>query len=240
MSSLQGALLLHGCEALEIDGMNIVLAKFSKPCSFHSHFILHPCTDTGTISNYSRRMSSPFPNIYQLRRVGTDSAKPCAVCYKSTQAVLVSAPDFIYVCESHLKDKQFCTVKYADGEDGKDAEYQSLDKEVRSLDLKTAQIQHKIQQRESQLAKVRDYLWKPKDGENQPDLKQQLAEIIKRRDQARAKLEKIIKAYTRYTLDAVFYKTRLQQHSKKIRQQQIMQKLNDGTLFPSIPDLPKP
>ncbi|KXJ00520.1 hypothetical protein ACS49_04675 [Bacillus cereus] len=169
-----------------------------------------------------------------------DDAKPCTICYKSTQAVLVSSPDFFYVCESHLKDKQFCTVKYADGEDGKDAEYQSLDEEVRDLDHKATQIQHKIQQRESQLAKVRDYLWKPKDDENQPDLKKQLAEIIKQRDLASAKLEKFIKAYTRYTLDAVFYKSRLQQHSKKIRQQQIAQKLKNGTLFPSLPDLPKP
>ncbi|KAG7848102.1 hypothetical protein KL941_002281 [Ogataea angusta] len=185
-------------------------------------------------------MTSPFPNIYQLRRVSSDNAKPCTICYKSTQAVLVSSPDFFYVCESHLKDKQFCTVKYADGEDEKDAEYQSLDKEVRSSDQKAAQIQHKIQQRESQLARVRDYLWKPKEDENQPDLKQQLSEIIKQCDLARAKLEKFIKAYTRYTLDAVFYKSRLQQHSKKIRHQQIVQKLNNGTLFPSIPDLPKP
>ncbi|KIY72931.1 DUF1742-domain-containing protein [Cylindrobasidium torrendii FP15055 ss-10] len=50
-----------------------------------------------------------FTNVYYKRTAAT--ARPCYVCHKPTPVVLatVNTVDFIYSCESHLKDRGFAT-----------------------------------------------------------------------------------------------------------------------------------
>ncbi|KAK7205462.1 VPS4-associated protein 1 [Myxozyma melibiosi] len=55
-------------------------------------------------------MSVPFKNIYHLRHVAETAQKPCIICYKPTNAVLVSEDgknDFFYTCKVHLTDSGF-------------------------------------------------------------------------------------------------------------------------------------
>ncbi|VDC04113.1 unnamed protein product [Peniophora sp. CBMAI 1063] len=54
-------------------------------------------------------MSGSFTNVYFKRTAGTPRA--CYVCCKPTPTVLATANtvDFIYVCNSHLKDPGFAT-----------------------------------------------------------------------------------------------------------------------------------
>lgn len=84
-------------------------------------------------------MSIPFPNIYDLRKVAEASAKGCDTCYKPTTSVLITPDkkvrthianrtilgdiscltqfkDFFYICDSHLKDKYFCSPKIDEAE----------------------------------------------------------------------------------------------------------------------------
>ncbi|KAH3668115.1 hypothetical protein OGAPHI_001869 [Ogataea philodendri] len=184
-------------------------------------------------------MSQPFQNLYQLRKVGSKDSRPCVVCFKATSAVLVSGPDFFYVCESHLGDKQFCTVQYADQSGSKETEHQELVQKQLASNQKLAACQHKLDQQTSQFAIVKDYLWKQKEEASQDDLKQQLSDLKKESATNTANLQTFIKSFKKYELDSVFYKARLQQHYKKIKHQQTMKKLSEGTLFPKVPDLPE-
>lgn len=63
--------------------------------------------------------SSPFENIYRLRKVAEIDAKSCFICYKPSVFVLVTSnqKDFFYVCKLHLKtDKAFSEPIYESDE----------------------------------------------------------------------------------------------------------------------------
>ncbi|KAF7313546.1 hypothetical protein HMN09_00510600 [Mycena chlorophos] len=51
-----------------------------------------------------------FTNLYYKRTAGTN--RPCFICYRPTTTVLatVNTVDFIYTCDTHLKDPGFATL----------------------------------------------------------------------------------------------------------------------------------
>lgn len=77
--------------------------------------------------------TAPFPNTYACRLVAASNSKACSICYKPTATVLVSQNnvDFLYVCESHLKDRGFAEPIHPD-------EYTALTKEKESLQAEIA------------------------------------------------------------------------------------------------------
>lgn len=56
-------------------------------------------------------------NNYNLKKVAQKDSRPCTICFRQTDAVLVSTDnkDWFYVCEVHLKDKGFAEEVHEDG-----------------------------------------------------------------------------------------------------------------------------
>ena len=68
-------------------------------------------------------MALPFQNVYHLRTVADASAKPCFVCMKTSNRVLITTDnkDFFYTCIGHLKDRGFAIpVTDQEAEDAKE------------------------------------------------------------------------------------------------------------------------
>lgn len=56
-------------------------------------------------------------NEYKLKKVTQKDSRACVICFRETDAVLVSvdSKDWFYVCVGHLKDKEFATEVHEEG-----------------------------------------------------------------------------------------------------------------------------
>lgn len=81
-------------------------------------------------------MTTPFKNIYHLRKVADIDSQPCAFCYKPTTSVLItsdSKSDFFYTCNIHLQDVQFASPIHSQEYLYAKAKKDALDKEITIL-----------------------------------------------------------------------------------------------------------
>ncbi|QPG76366.1 hypothetical protein FOA43_003754 [Brettanomyces nanus] len=211
----------------------------------------------------------PFKNCYRLRHVAEADSKSCIICYKPSPTVLITlnGKDWFYVCSSHLTDKNFCLVIYQDDEGSvKDSELIDLKAEETILMRRLKHLESLQESKNSQFSKIKGYLWgkkkekEEKDAENiDDDLKPSdvkapedaknltLDQIMKKIRSLRTgeiaemkeKLESFDKAYKKFKLDTVFYRNRLLSDYRKQKQSKIQKSLQEGTLFPSVDNLPE-
>ncbi|GMM48691.1 hypothetical protein DAPK24_052890 [Pichia kluyveri] len=199
---------------------------------------------------------APFRNAYEIRHVQTNAAKSCTVCYKPSDIVLITdnKKDWFYVCGSHLKDKNFSNLVYWNNE-GKDVSNEWKEKclavEKAMKEVKKLEKGNEVKNKSSWLSWSKDKESKDDKDEKKSDKESDkekgndnlsekdrksadLANWRKELADAELQLKEFEKINTRYVLDSVFYKGRLMQEWKQRHANEIKEKLNNGTLFPSL------
>lgn len=196
----------------------------------------------------------PFPNLYMVKHVAENACKACVLCYKPTNTVLITPDkhDWFYVCNVHLKDKNYAKLIYCD-DAGKDTQ-----PEWKELCDKVDKVQreiHKIEKLEKEKQnKEKSWLssipsWNSKKEDDLKEKKEDkdmdtkeskskdilLSELKENQD----RLTIFERSNIKYRLEKVFYTGRLMQDYKRRKQAEIEQKLAAGTLFPSLDGLSK-
>lgn len=220
-----------------------------------------------SLSEIAKDQKPPFANLYGVKHVADNACKACILCFKPTNAVLITADkkDWFYVCTVHLKDKNFAKLVYCDAL-GKDteAEWRKLCGTVESLQREL----HKIEKKEKdRLVKEKSWLtvipgWGGKKDEPLKDEKEEEGKekekkageksesthesekISRSKELVTSELQEVEQRLTafereniKYRLENVFYRGRLLQNYKRKKQAEIEQKLSAGTLFPSLDGL---
>lgn len=205
----------------------------------------------------------PFPNLYSLKHVSAGSAAACTVCYRPSEAVLLSIDkkDWFHVCETHLKDKNFATLIYAD-DSGKvnSGEWKTLCDEVVKCAGKIKVAEKKAKDKESSVKSWLTWSGKGKDddgkkaengknsendaaasgnggGDDGTNGKETLADLRSQHKLAEEKLAAFEKVNIKYTLQSSFYKSRLLLEWNRRKAAETRAKLTEGTLFPSLEGL---
>ncbi|ODV84713.1 hypothetical protein CANARDRAFT_200138 [[Candida] arabinofermentans NRRL YB-2248] len=210
----------------------------------------------------------PFKNCYSLKKVNEKDSKSCNICFKLTNSVLISlnSKDWFYICDVHLLDKNFCTLLYIESTTNNGATLINKQNEYNELKLKESNIVKKIKHYEnlidvknSQLNKFKEYIWSSKKkSDDKEDTKEDENSNLKDTelniDQLNDKLKtlknteliniksdiiKFEKTYRKYQLVNVFYKNRITLYYKKLKKVEIERATNDGSLFPSLDNLPQ-
>lgn len=206
-------------------------------------------------------MKSPFLNLYKLRQVAPTDSKPCFVCYKPTDTVLVtlkslnySKPDFLYICKGHLDDSNFCTVRYVTDDPENVVENKELQLKLDTLtrdQFKLKEKAHKlaraIEDSKSQLSKLYLYIGKkeqlpaadPSDEAGSPQSDEsKLTEARKEYDSISTQLSTLQNKNRKYQLDQVYYQSRLKRQWQLEKKLQQLKNLSDPNFFPSVSHLP--
>lgn len=187
----------------------------------------------------------PFANLYSCKHVAERAAKACVVCYKPTSTVLITLnqKDWFYVCDNHLKDKQFADLVYRDAS-GTDTSNKRLTLSKTITDFKTQLEKHeRIKAEKSQNGWFDKMgIWKSKENDkskddNQPEEDKLIPELKKSLADAESDLIGFEKLNVKYKLDPIFYKRRLMEDYQKQRQRETLKKMDEGTLFPSVAPL---
>lgn len=188
-------------------------------------------------------LKPPFGNLYQCKHVAENVNRACVLCYKPTATVLITLnqKDWFYVCDLHLKDKQFADLVYRD-RDGKDTtsakttlntnitnKKQELDKYER---IKAEKSQNGWFDKMGGIWKSgKDKLDLKDEPEKEKDLIPELKKVL---EQAQLELKSFEKLNIKYKLDPIFYKRRLMEDYQKQKQKETLKKMEEGTLFPSF------
>ncbi|CDK24350.1 unnamed protein product [Kuraishia capsulata CBS 1993] len=211
-------------------------------------------------------MQVPFTSIYKLRKVADTSARSCFVCYKPSVSVLVSLPnasskdpDFFYVCEAHLRDSNFCSIRYIEESPSQDSvgadkksEVLSIQAEVANLEKRLRRLEDKQKAAASTLNAVVGYFTKSsveekKDDDSKEsiskelkDPKLEIVDVKKELSFKVAELRALEKRFTRYQLDPAIYRARLMKFHERQRQKEHQKFLQNPASFPSVSSLPSP
>lgn len=187
----------------------------------------------------------PFPNLYKLKHV-SEGTSACTICYRPTDAVLLSIDkkDWFYVCEIHLKDKNFALLVYADDEGKRsDGEWKTLCDNVGKLKTSLRDAEKKVKDKENA---GKSWLgWgRGKDGEGEGEGKGEergmgVEDIRNQLKDAENKLVAFEKEHIKYVLQTTFYKNRLLSEWNRRKAAETRAKVLDGTLFPSLEGLQK-
>lgn len=214
-------------------------------------------------SEIAKGQKPPFANLYEVKHVAENACKACILCFKPTNTVLITGDkkDWFYVCDVHLKDKNFAKLVYCNGL-GKDteAEWRKLCGTVESLQRELRKLEKKERDK---LAKEKSWLtvipsWgakkdeslkdegKVKDKENgeengstpESEKASRSKEVVASElHDGEQKLAAFERENIKYRLEQVFYRGRLLQDFKRKKQAEIEQKLAAGTLFPTLDGL---
>lgn len=106
-------------------------------------------------------------NIWHLRKVAEASARPCDICYKPTSAVFItpdnqviydSIPnygdwqirqDHFYICQSHAKDRGFCSPIVDEAEVVARKKKEEMDREIEIIKKEYEENRKKIKGKDS-------------------------------------------------------------------------------------------
>lgn len=201
----------------------------------------------------------PFANLYKLKHVAEEDSKACALCYKPSNAVVITCDkkDWFYICEIHLTDTNFANVVYCnDSGVNKNEERGEMADKVGRLEGELQLLQEKKRQREKEenswLAGWGVGKKQPsgdettnggeKEGDaadtNKDDYKKQIEKLQVELINSEKELKLFEKNHSKYQLDKVFYRERLMKDYKRRRKAEVEEKLKSGTLFPSLDGLP--
>lgn len=176
-------------------------------------------------------MSLPFQNEYLLRKVAEAQLKSCAICYKPTPAVLITADnlDFFYVCLAHLKDEYFASPVLPD-------EYNELKKQA----TETTEL---LKLLELDIAKNKPSVFNNIPGfksDNAKDAALKYENLVKEKeihDKKLTSLEQQIKdfKFKNYVLNDDMYKVRLRAYINKKINEKRLKEISSENYFPSVP-----
>lgn len=109
-------------------------------------------------------------NIWHLRKVAEPSARPCDICYKLTSAVLITPDnqviyesiltyirltdkqDHFYICQSHVRDRGFCSPIVDEAEVAARKKKEEMDREIEVI-KKEYEEKRKIKAKDSKAKK---------------------------------------------------------------------------------------
>lgn len=109
-------------------------------------------------------------NVWHLRKVAEASARPCDICYKLTSAVLITPDnqviyesilsyirltdrqDHFYICQSHVKDRGFCSPIVDEAEVAARKKKEEMDREIEVI-KKEYEEKRKIKAKDSKAKK---------------------------------------------------------------------------------------
>ncbi|PWY86202.1 DUF1742-domain-containing protein [Aspergillus heteromorphus CBS 117.55] len=180
-------------------------------------------------------MSITLQNIWHLRRVADTASKACYICYKPSSSVLITPDnrDFFYVCPSHLKDRHFCSPIVDTEAVAAKAKEEALAREIEKVKREYEEKQQRKKNSEKEKAKKDDE--KKKDGEGEDKDKA----IEKERDEKIEELKKSGSAADDsprvFALHKNFYQMRIDRMRNAEIARRNRQRLQDPSLFPSVP-----
>ncbi|MCJ1428409.1 hypothetical protein MMC29_006319 [Sticta canariensis] len=183
-------------------------------------------------------------NIWHLRKVAEVSAKPCDICYKPTTSVLITPDkqDYFYVCQTHVKDRGFCTPivnefevaaqKKKEMDHVMEKDQQEYEEKMKK---KFEDEDNKEKEKGKDQHKEKDDERKTNHGEDKAE-KEKTEKISEVARQAVApKVEEMPRIYE---LHKVFYQKRLDRKRNAEMAKRDRDRLNalkNPTLFPSVP-----
>lgn len=199
----------------------------------------------------------PFPNLYKVKHVADNASKACVLCYKPTNTVLITTntKDWFYVCEIHLKDKNYAKLIYCnDSGVNTESEWRSQCEKISRLQSNIMKLEREEKANEDKKNGWLNNLpsWNSKKEDKQEDNKEKKSEgrnddvrkEVKNKETLKLELkecEKDLLLFERenikYCLEKVFYRGRLLKDFKQKKQLEVEHKLATGTLFPSLDGL---
>lgn len=115
----------------------------------------------------------PFNNRYTVKHVAFNDSKPCQICFKSTATVLITenSKDWFYVCDSHLSDRNFCSVIYVDDEGNQSPKgLQKMERDREAILKRIHHLETLRDSKDSQFNRFKNYLsWNKDDEDSKKD-----------------------------------------------------------------------
>ncbi|RPB28476.1 DUF1742-domain-containing protein [Terfezia boudieri ATCC MYA-4762] len=191
-------------------------------------------------------MTSPFQNIYNIRRVAGTDSKPCSICYKPTTVYLVTAcqKDFFPVCPGHLTDRGFATPIVKSPPPAPSAEEleikrkEALEKEIELVkkEYEEKQKRKKEKEKEKKEKSKEEKHKKDEETQNKEAKREEVKQGVDKNDTlSEVKKEEDPKVFA---LHRNFFDIRLQ----RLRQQQAAKRTRDllktPGAFPAVPKGP--
>ncbi|KAI5784634.1 VPS4-associated protein 1 [Geopyxis carbonaria] len=182
-------------------------------------------------------MALPFQNLYHLRLVAESSAKACFMCkYKSSTSVLITPDkaDFFYICPGHLTDKGFASPV---GPTPEEKRKEDLEKEVERVKAEWEERQKRKKEREKEGAKEKDKeKEKEKEKEDGKDKDKKDKEDKNETGKKEEEESKMETATPRiFTLQKKIFEIRVNRARQQQQAKRNMERLQNPSMFPSVP-----
>ncbi|RAL05799.1 AAA-ATPase Vps4-associated 1 family protein [Aspergillus ibericus CBS 121593] len=186
-------------------------------------------------------MSTTLQNIWHLRRVADTAAKACHICYKPSSSVLITPDnrDFFYVCPSHLTDRHFCSPIVDTEAVAAKAKEEAMAREIEMVKREYEEKQKRKKNAEKEKEKKEK---DKKDGDDQDGTKKGDGEDKAMEKERDDKIEDIKKSGTSsddgprvFALHKNFYQMRIDRMRNAEIAKRNRQRLQDPSLFPSVP-----
>ncbi|GKZ85238.1 hypothetical protein AnigIFM56816_011004 [Aspergillus niger] len=196
-------------------------------------------------------MSMSIQNIWHLRRVADTAAKACYICYKPSSSVLITPDnrDYFYVCPSHLQDRHFCSPIVDTEAVAAKAKEEAMAREIEKVKKEYEERQQRKKNKDAEKEKEKkDDDNKDKEKDDKSATKKGDEEDKKMQKERDDKIESIKKSTTSsddsprvfalhkyYSLLLNFYQMRIDRMRNAEMARRNRQRLQDPSLFPSVP-----
>ncbi|KAL0636707.1 hypothetical protein Q9L58_004315 [Maublancomyces gigas] len=181
-------------------------------------------------------MAVPFENLYHLRKVAENSAKPCTVCYKPTASVLVTPDkkDFFYICPGHSKDRGFATAVVDPDPTPEELEKRRKEKEEKELAEEVEKVKREYAEKQKKKGKGKDKDKGDKEKEKEKE-KEEDKDKPPKEEEPVQEAKKTDEEPRIFRLHKTIFETRI----RRVRQQQIaklnQERVRSSSAFPSVP-----
>ncbi|KAI2850863.1 hypothetical protein CBS63078_3895 [Aspergillus niger] len=190
-------------------------------------------------------MSMSIQNIWHLRRVADTAAKACYICYKPSSSVLITPDnrDYFYVCPSHLQDRHFCSPIVDTEAVAAKAKDEAMAREIEKVKKEYEEKQQRKKNKDAEKEKEKkDDDNKDKEKDDKSATKKGDEEDKKMQKERDDKIESIKKSTTSsddsprvFALHKNFYQMRIDRMRNAEMARRNRQRLQDPSLFPSVP-----
>ncbi|KAL1977906.1 hypothetical protein VTN31DRAFT_765 [Thermomyces dupontii] len=194
-----------------------------------------------------------FPNVYHLRRVADTASKACFICYKPSSSVLITPDnkDWFYVCPVHLQDRNFCSpldnssgsTAAAEAE-ARRARDEALKLEIEKVKKEYEEKQRRKKEKEKQSTEKDEGEGANKDRKGENQNKEENVDFKKTAEKDLESASPLQKADTQsekpagpriFALHKTFYQMRITRQRNIEMARRSAERLEDASLFPSVP-----
>ncbi|GKZ35004.1 hypothetical protein AbraIFM66950_005443 [Aspergillus brasiliensis] len=195
-------------------------------------------------------MSMSLQNIWHLRRVADTAAKACYICYKPSSSVLITPDnrDFFYVCPSHLQDRHFCSPIVDTEAAAAKAKEEAMAREIEKVKKEYEEKQQRKKNKDAEKEKDKKENDKDKEKDDKSSAKKGDEEDKKMQKERDDKIESIKNSGSKgatassddsprvFALHKNFYQMRIDRMRNAEIARRNRQRLQDPSLFPSVPN----